>query len=77
MQRFICALAAATIVTDVSASVHPNFFRTLMKGPAHWNIPNVKEAAKGSESKQYYRGTTEDIVAVIEVSRAGSAFWND
>lgn len=76
MQRFICALAAATIVTEVSASVHPNFWRTLMRGPAHWNVPNVREAAKGKESKQYYLGTTEDIVAVIEVSRAGSAFWN-
>ena len=74
MKRFICALAAASMVSEVTAK--NSLWKTLLRGPNHWNLPNVREAYKGKESKQYYRGTTTDIIAVFEVGYAGSAFWN-
>ena len=38
-------LAVATLMTTVDA--RRGLLKTLMTGPKNWNIPNVKEAAKG------------------------------
>jgi len=37
----------------------------------------MKEALKGSESKQYYRGRTTDIIAIFELSQAGNKLFAD
>ena len=42
MRHLICAMAAATMVTEISANA--NLWKTLLRGPNHWNLPNVKEA---------------------------------
>lgn len=74
MKHLICAAVMATMVSEINAN--DNLWKTLLRGPNHWNLPNVREASKGPESKQYFRGTTTDIIAVYEVMRSGSEFWN-
>ena len=74
MKHLICAVVVATMVSGINANA--NLWKTLLRGPDHWNLPNVREAIKGPEGKQYYMGTTTDIIAVYEVMRSGSEFWN-
>ena len=60
-KRILSSLAVATMMTTVSKAA----------------FPNLSELWKGHESKQYYRGTTQDIVAVIEVISDSSIFFVD
>lgn len=63
MKRILASLIVALMATAANA----NLWRTLAQGPSTWNLPNVKEALAGKDSKAYYVGTTDNIVALMEL----------
>ena len=66
MKRLCALVAVVAMMSTVAIAEERSLMKTLLKGPAHWNLPNVKEAVKGTKSKAYYQGTAEDFFAIIE-----------
>ena len=72
MKRILSQLAVATLMSTVAKA---NLWRTLAAGPSKWNLPNVRDAMKGPDSKAYYVGTTEDIIALGELFKKANTFF--
>ena len=68
----IFAAVVSTMLTLASAD---DIIRTLASGPKSWNLPSMKDAMLGKDSKAYYKGTTEDVIALAELFSKSKTFF--
>ena len=62
------------VASTIHASNASFWLNTLAHGTKHWNVPNLKEAIQGRDSKAYFVGTTTDVYALIELGNDLSYF---
>ena len=46
MKRLYALVAVVAMMSTVAIAEERSLMNTLLKGPAHWNLPNIKEVAK-------------------------------